>query len=70
MNYMSKIAKVEYYTTVKSVAINCVLASHSQHCYINSPAMAETNHAAPELADTKKVDLNHPPSPHLLPSGK
>lgn len=56
MNYMSKTAKVEPYTMVKNTSLStdkCVLACQSQHGYINSPATAVTNHAAPELAAQK-----------------
>lgn len=69
---MSKIAKVEYHTMVKNASLSTderVLARQSQHCHVNSPAKAETNHAGPELA-AQKSRLNHSPSPHLVPSGK
>lgn len=66
MNYMTKIAKAEYYTTVKNTSLSnveCVLARHSQHCYINPPAMAKTNHVAPELVAQKSRLKPLPKSP-------
>lgn len=62
---MTKIAKAEYYTMVKNASLSndeCVLAQHSQH--INPPAMAETNHVAPELVPQKSrlKPLPKPPS--------